>query len=246
MEDINRIPPHSVESEQSILGSIILDKEAIITVAETIQPMDFYKEAHKIIYESMLKLNSNNEPIDLITLIEELRKEGHLDSIGGISYLTSLSTIVPTTSNVKYYANIVKEKSVMRQLIKASNEIINLGYDASTDVQEILDKAEKNIFDISQEKSGDDIQPINVVIAQAADELLTVKNVEASFVLGEKNGIIFISARSLGKINVHVLMEKLGGGGHMDIAGAQLEGVSIQEAYKKVNYIIEQYLREED
>ena len=126
--------------------------------------MDFYKEAHKIIYESMLKLNSNNEPIDLITLIEELRKEGHLDSIGGISYLTSLSTIVPTTSNVKYYANIVKEKSVMRQLIKASNEIINLGYDASTDVQEILDKAEKNIFDISQEKSGDDIQPINVVL----------------------------------------------------------------------------------
>ena len=169
MEDISRIPPHSVESEQSILGSIILDKDAIITVAETIKPSDFYKEAHQIIYESMLKLNSNNEPIDLITLIEELRKEGHLDNIGGISYLTSLSTIVPTTSNVKYYANIVKEKSVMRQLIKASNEIINLGYDASTDVQEILDKAEKNIFDISQEKSGDDIQPINLVLQDTFD-----------------------------------------------------------------------------
>lgn len=169
MEDISRIPPHSVESEQSILGSIILDKDAIITVAETINPSDFYKEAHKIIYESMLKLNSNNEPIDLITLIEELRKEGYLDNIGGISYLTSLSTIVPTTSNVKYYANIVKEKSVMRQLIKASNEIINLGYDASTDVQEILDKAEKNIFDISQEKSGDDIQPINLVLQDTFD-----------------------------------------------------------------------------
>ena len=169
MEDISRIPPHSVESEQSILGSIILDKDAIITVAETINPNDFYKEAHKIIYESMLKLNSNNEPIDLITLIEELRKEGHLDNVGGISYLTSLSTIVPTTSNVKYYANIVKEKSVMRQLIKASNEIINLGYDASTDVQEILDKAEKNIFDISQEKASDDIQPINVVLQDTFD-----------------------------------------------------------------------------
>lgn len=169
MEDINRIPPHSVESEQSILGSIILDKDAIITVAETINPSDFYKEAHKIIYESMLSLNSNNEPIDLITLIEELRKEGHLDNIGGISYLTSLSTIVPTTSNVKYYANIVKEKSVIRQLIKASNEIINLGYDASTDVQEILNKAEKNIFDISQEKSGDDIQPINAVLQDTFD-----------------------------------------------------------------------------
>ena len=169
MEDINRIPPHSVESEQSILGSIILDKDAIITVAETINPSDFYKEAHKIIYESMLSLNSNNEPIDLITLIEELRKEGHLDNIGGISYLTSLSTIVPTTSNVKYYANIVKEKSVMRQLIKASNEIINLGYDASTDVQEILNKAEKSIFDISQEKYGDDIQPINAVLQDTFD-----------------------------------------------------------------------------
>lgn len=169
MEDTNRIPPHSVESEQSILGSIILDKDAIITVAETINPSDFYKEAHKIIYESMLSLNSNNEPIDLITLIEELRKEGHLDNIGGISYLTSLSTIVPTTSNVKYYANIVKEKSVMRQLIKASNEIINLGYDASTDVQEILNKAEKSIFDISQEKSGDDIQPINAVLQDTFD-----------------------------------------------------------------------------
>ena len=169
MEDINRIPPHSVESEQSILGSIILDKDAIITVAETINPSDFYKEAHKIIYESMLSLNSNNEPIDLITLIEELRKEGHLDNIGGISYLTSLSTIVPTTSNVKYYANIVKEKSVIRQLIKASNEIINLGYDASTDVQEILNKAEKSIFDISQEKSGDDIQPINAVLQDTFD-----------------------------------------------------------------------------
>lgn len=169
MEDVSRIPPHSVESEQSILGSIILDKDAIVTVAETINPGDFYKEAHKIIYESMLRLNSNNEPIDLITLIEELRKEGHLDNVGGISYLTSLSTIVPTTSNVKYYANIVKEKSVMRQLIKASNEIINLGYGGSTDVQEILDKAEKNIFDISQEKSGDEIKPINLVLQDAYD-----------------------------------------------------------------------------
>ena len=87
---------------------------------------------------------------------------------------------------------------------------------------------------------------INVVIAQAADELLTVKNIEASFILGEKDGTIFISARSLGKINVHVLMEKLGGGGHIDIAGAQLQGVSIDEAYNKVKQIIEQYLREED
>lgn len=194
MEDISRIPPHSVESEQSILGSIILDKDAIITVAETINPSDFYKEAHKIIYESMLNLNSNNEPIDLITLIEELRKEGHLDNVGGISYLTSLSTIVPTTSNVKYYANIVKEKSVMRQLIKASNEIINLGYDASTDVQEILEKAEKNIFDISQEKASDDIQPINLVLQDTFDMIERLCT-EKSEVTGITTGFVDLNKK---------------------------------------------------
>ena len=169
MEDISRILPHSVESEQSILGSILLDKDAIITVSETIRPSDFYKEAHKIIYESMLKLSNKNEPIDLITLTEELKKQGHLDNVGGISYITSLSTIVPTTSNVKYYADIVKEKSVLRQLIKASNDIINLGYENSTKVEEVLEKAEKRIFDISQEKASDDFKSINEVLVDAYD-----------------------------------------------------------------------------
>ncbi|SCI29446.1 MULTISPECIES: replicative DNA helicase [unclassified Romboutsia] len=169
MEDVTRIPPHSVESEQSILGSILLDKDAIITVSETIRSSDFYKEAHKIIYESMLKLSNKNEPIDLITLTEELRKQGHLDDVGGISYITSLSTIVPTTSNVKYYADIVKEKSVLRQLIKASNDIINLGYENSVKVEEVLEKAEKRIFDISQEKASDDFKSINEVLVDAYD-----------------------------------------------------------------------------
>jgi replicative DNA helicase len=169
MEDIGRIPPHSVESEQSILGSILLDKEAIITVTETIKPEDFYKEAHKIIYECMMKLNNKNEPIDLITLTEELKRQGHLEDIGGISYITSLSTIVPTTSNVKYYADIVKEKSVLRKLIKVSNDILNLGYDSSIKVEDILEKAEKQIFDISQEKSSEDFQAINSVLMDTYD-----------------------------------------------------------------------------
>ncbi|EQK40562.1 MULTISPECIES: replicative DNA helicase [Paraclostridium] len=171
MEDIGRIPPHSVESEQSILGSILLDKEAIITVTETIKPEDFYKEAHKIIYECMMKLNNKNEPIDLITLTEELKKQGHLEDIGGISYITSLSTIVPTTSNVKYYADIVKEKSVLRKLIRVSNDILNLGYDSSIKVEDILEKAEKQIFDISQEKSSEDFQTINSVLMDTYDTI---------------------------------------------------------------------------
>lgn len=171
MEDVTRIPPHSVESEQSILGAILLDKDAMITVSETIRANDFYKDAHRIIYECMIKLSNKNEPIDLITLTEELRKEGHLDDVGGISYITSLSTIVPTTSNVKYYADIVKEKSVLRKLIKASNEIISLGYDGSLKIEEVLDKAEKQIFDISQEKASDDFKSINTVLMDAYDTI---------------------------------------------------------------------------
>ncbi|CZR82481.1 Replicative DNA helicase [Clostridioides difficile] len=169
MEDMTRTPPHSVESEQSILGSILLDKDAIITVTETIKPDDFYKEAHKIIYECMITLSNKGEPIDLITLTEELRKQGHLNDIGGISYITSLSTIVPTTSNVKYYADIVKEKSVLRKLIKASNEIINLGYSGATKIEDVLEQAEKSIFDISQEKTSDDFKSINLVLMDAYD-----------------------------------------------------------------------------
>ncbi|WP_304341464.1 replicative DNA helicase [Metaclostridioides mangenotii] len=169
MEDITRVPPHSVESEQSILGSILLDKDAMITVAEIINPDDFYKEAHKIIYESMVSLSTKSEPIDIITLTEELKGKGHLTDVGGISYITSLSTVVPTTSNVKFYTDIVKEKSVLRKLIKASNDIIKLGYEKSIKIEDVIDQAEKKIFDISQEKASDDFKPINEVLMDTYD-----------------------------------------------------------------------------
>ena len=166
-----RIPPHSVEAEQSVLGSILLDKEAMISVSETLVPEDFYKEAHKVIYESMLKLYNIQSEIDLITLTDELRDQGYLDDIGGIAYITSLSTVVPTTSNIKYYVYIVKEKSLSRQLISAANVIINLGYDGSAKVEYVLENAEKKIFDISQERATNDFQPINQVISEALSML---------------------------------------------------------------------------
>ena len=171
MEDNTRIPPHSVEAEQSVLGSILLDKDAMISVSETLIPEDFYKEAHRVIYECMLKLYNNQSEIDLITLADELRDQGYLDDIGGIAYITSLSTIVPTTSNIKYYINIVKEKSIPRQLISAANDIINLGYDSSTKVEDVLENAEKKIFDISQERTTNDFQPINQVLTETLSML---------------------------------------------------------------------------
>lgn len=164
MEDLQRIPPHSLESEQSVLGAIILDKDAMITVSETINPEDFYKKAHEIIYEAMLKLNNESEPIDIITVSDELKKQGYLEDVGGINYLSHLPTIVPTTSNVGYYANIVKKKSILRKLIKASNDIIALGYDQSKNVEEVIESAEKKIFEISQEKDTEEFFSIDSVL----------------------------------------------------------------------------------
>ena len=171
-----RIPPHSVEAEQSVLGSILLDKEAMISVSETLVPEDFYKEAHKVIYESMLKLYNSQSEIDLITLTDELRDQGYLDDIGGIAYITSLSTVVPTTSNIKYYVNIVKEKSISRQLISAANDIINLGYDGSAKVEYVLENAEKKIFDIMQSKNQKGYTPIKDVLVESFTKLEELYN----------------------------------------------------------------------
>lgn len=214
MEDNTRIPPHSVEAEQSVLGSILLDKDAMISVSETLIPEDFYKEAHKVIYECMLKLYNGQSEIDLITLAEELRDQGYLDDIGGIPYITSLSTIVPTTSNIKYYVNIVKEKSVLRQLISAANDIINLGYDGSAKVEDVLENAEKKIFDISQERTTNDFKQINQVLRDTYDmieKLYTEKNEVTGLTTGfrdlnkkingfQKSDLLLVAARpAMGK-----------------------------------------------
>ncbi|MGN1033808.1 MAG: replicative DNA helicase, partial [Intestinibacter sp.] len=214
MEDNTRIPPHSVEAEQSVLGSILLDKDAMISVSETLIPEDFYKEAHKVIYECMLKLYNSQSEIDLITLAEELRDQGYLDDIGGIPYITSLSTIVPTTSNIKYYVNIVKEKSIVRQLISAANDIINLGYDGSAKVEDVLESAEKKIFDISQERTTNDFKQINQVLRDTYDmieKLYTEKNDVTGLTTGfrdlnkkingfQKSDLLLVAARpAMGK-----------------------------------------------
>ncbi|MDY2734876.1 replicative DNA helicase [Intestinibacter sp.] len=214
MEDNTRIPPHSVEAEQSVLGSILLDKDAMISVSETLIPEDFYKEAHKVIYECMLKLYNSQSEIDLITLAEELRDQGYLDDIGGIPYITSLSTIVPTTSNIKYYVNIVKEKSVVRQLISAANDIINLGYDSSAKIEDVLENAEKKIFDISQERTTNDFKQINQVLRDTYDmieKLYTEKNEVTGLTTGfrdlnkkingfQKSDLLLVAARpAMGK-----------------------------------------------
>ncbi|QZY55128.1 replicative DNA helicase [Crassaminicella profunda] len=171
MEHFGRVPPHNIDAEQSVLGAMILDKEAIVMSTEMIRGEDFYKEAHKEIYDAIIALYTRDEPVDLVTLAEELTQRQTLEAIGGITYLTSLSSAVPTTTNVKYYAKIVEEKSILRRLIKASSEILEKGYQAEEEVNNILDLAEKNIFDISQKKSQEGFTGIREVLLEAFDKI---------------------------------------------------------------------------
>jgi len=152
-EMIQRIPPNNIEAEQSVLGAMLLDKEAISTATEFITGDDFYREAHKEIFEAIVDIYNRGEPVDLITLTEKLKTRNTLEAVGGITFLTNLMDAVPTTHNVKYYPKIVEDKSLLRKLIKSSNEIIQKSYQAEEDIGEIIDDAEKGIFNISLNRS---------------------------------------------------------------------------------------------
>ncbi len=161
---LGRIPPHSIEAEQSVLGSMMVSKESINTALEIVRPDDFYKEANKEIFETIIVLFNKNEPVDLITLPEELKRRGTLEGIGGITYIANLSSSVATTANTKYYCKIVEEKSILRRLIKSSDEIMTKAYEDTEEIDAILEKAEKNIFDITQGSHREGFSPISEVL----------------------------------------------------------------------------------
>ena len=164
MAELMKTPPHNLESEQCVIGSIIMEEETMVPVAEILDIEDFYIDAHKVIYESMLELNNERKPIDMVTVSNRLKEKGYLDQVGGVTYLTSITNMIPTTSNVKVYAEIVKKNSTLRKLIKASNDIISMGYEASDSLDDILNVAEKKIFDISQDRMSEDFKPISEVL----------------------------------------------------------------------------------
>jgi len=150
-----RLPPQNVEAEQSVLGSLMLDKEAIIKTADILEPDDFYKRIHGNIYETMLGLYAKNEPIDLLSLTNRLEERKQLKEIGGTSYLTSLVNVVPTAAHIVHYAKIVKSKKTLRNLIAASDKISQLSYEEPEDVEHLVDNSEQRIFNISQKTSGE-------------------------------------------------------------------------------------------
>ncbi|MBN2794076.1 MAG: replicative DNA helicase [Clostridia bacterium] len=165
-----KTPPHDMRAEQSVLGAMILDKDAILDIVELIKADDFYRNAHQVIFEAVMTLYEKNEPVDMVTLGDELTRMDALDDIGGIEYLNDLTTAGIITTNAKYYAKIIEEKSMLRRLIQASAEILDLGY-STEKAEAVLEIAEKSIFDISQKKSRDGFASIKDILVETYEEI---------------------------------------------------------------------------
>ncbi|MGB4388768.1 MAG: replicative DNA helicase [Caldicoprobacterales bacterium] len=168
---IQNIQPHSIEAEQSVLGSMLLDNEAVVAALEELEGQDFYLEAHKEIFETILDIYDRGNPVDLVTVIEGLKQRGSLEAVGGSIYVSDLSVSVPSTANVGYYIKIIEEKSILRKLIKASNEIIRDSYEASEDLDIIIDSAEKKIFDISQRKNARSFEQVKTILLETYNKI---------------------------------------------------------------------------
>jgi len=163
----HKIPPQNIEAEQSVLGGIFIENEAINKVMEILSPDDFYRDAHRKIYDTLIDLSERDEPADLITMTNELRKKNQLDSIGGASYLAFLIDSVPTAANIEYYARIVKEKAILRKLIETSTEIITQSYQDRGDVEGFLDEAERAIFEISEKRVKPSFYSIREIVKES-------------------------------------------------------------------------------
>ncbi|PIS29529.1 replicative DNA helicase [Candidatus Saganbacteria bacterium CG08_land_8_20_14_0_20_45_16] len=169
-----KIPPQDLVAEQSVLGSMLLDKNAIIRVVEQLSPDSFYRDAHRFIFEAMLSLFDRGEPVDLVTITDILRKSGKLESVGGAIYITDLLNAVPTAANVDYYTKIVEEKATLRQLIEAGTSIVANAFAETDKVDQILDQAEKSVFDIALKRIRGGFQKIDSVIKSVLDKIDTL------------------------------------------------------------------------
>lgn len=166
-----KIPPQNVEAEASLLGSLLIDADAIVKIADSVAPDDFYNENHAVILTAILDLYEARQPLDLLTLSNKLEEAGELEKVGGSAYLTQLTNAVPTAAHVIHYAGIVSHKATLRRLISAASTITGLGFDENTPVESLLDKAEQMLFGVSQHKLKQNFIPIREVLAESFDRL---------------------------------------------------------------------------
>ena len=168
---LDRVPPQNIEAEQSVLGAILIEQSAIAKISDILQPEDFYREAHKLVYRSAMTLFERGEAIDFITVIDMLRREEALERAGGISYITSLANGVPTAANIVFHAKIVQEKSLLRRLIHAATDIAAMGYAETEEVERVLDHAEQKILEVATRKIGQDFAPIKEIIFSTLEKI---------------------------------------------------------------------------
>lgn len=195
--DLGKVPPHDLEAEQAIIGSMLTDKDAVISAIEVLRAEDFYREDNKSIFEAIFNLYNRAEPIDIITVKSELETMGKFEQVGGLEYLAELPEKVPTTANASKYIKIVEEKSTLRRLIKTANEIIELGYDPLQDVEDIMEGAEKKIFNIMQEKNQKGYTPIKDVLVESFTKLEELYN-RKQHITGVPSGFSELDYRTAG------------------------------------------------
>src|SRR5512138_567151 len=195
--DMRKVPPQSIEAEMSILGGVLLDNEAINRALEVIQPEEFYRESHRKIFRAMIDLSNNGEPCDLITLTTVLKKKGELEDTGGGAYLATLVDYVPTAANIAFYCKIVKEKAIARNLITAATDIVTQSFDEQSNVDELLDRAQKVIFEISENKLRPAFFPVKDILKD------TIRSIERLYekkehVTGVPTGFIDLDGMTAG------------------------------------------------
>lgn len=203
--DLGKIPPHDIDAEQAVIGSMLTDKDAVIDSVEVLKPDDFYRQDNKTIYEAILNLYNRAEPIDIITVKSELTSLGKLEAVGGLEYLAVLPDKVPTTANVDRYIKIVEEKSILRRLIKASNELIDLGYAGTEELDTILDQAEKKVFEISQGKNQKGYAALKDILVESFAEIEKLYN-QKEAITGIPTGFADLDYKTAGLHNSDLVL----------------------------------------
>lgn len=197
MSQYERIPPHNDDAEKSVLGSVLLDKDALYEVLEILKPEDFYSEMHKEIYSAVIELYRKSQPVDILTVSEELKKRKSLEMVGGRSYIALLSTVVPSTSNAGEYAKIIGEKAILRKLIGTASDIIEKGYQEKMDSAEVLDFAERGIFEIAQARQTKDFALIKDVLWENIAKIDAASKMEGNLT-GLTTGFLDLDSRTSG------------------------------------------------
>ncbi|WP_292653194.1 DnaB-like helicase N-terminal domain-containing protein, partial [Nocardioides sp.] len=166
-------------AEQAVLGSMLISKDAIADVSETLRGTDFYRPTHETIYDAIIDLYGRGEPADMVTVADELRRKAELDRIGGAPYLHTLASNVPIAANAGYYGEIVREKSVLRRLVEAGTKIVQIGYAGEGEVDNIVDEAQAEVFKLTDKRSGEDYSPLADIMDGVLDEIEAISNREA-------------------------------------------------------------------